>query len=60
MEGMAYYDDLLYASETKGNKSSKLFSMTLNGDEMKYIGDIGFAQVEAMTFVNGSLYTNFG
>ncbi len=55
IEGLAYDGNLLYGSETKGNKSSKLFSIDFNG-AASLLGNIGFSQVEAITFVDGGLY----
>ncbi len=55
IEGLAYDGNLLYGSETKGNKSSKLFSIDFNG-AASLLGNIGFSQVEAITFVDGNLY----
>ncbi|MDM8556883.1 PEP-CTERM sorting domain-containing protein [Desulfococcaceae bacterium HSG7] len=63
IEGLAYNDGLLYASETKtsGSDSSKLYKINITddvGDSIMadLIGNIGFAQVEALTFVDNALY----
>lgn len=77
VEGLAYKDGLLYASDTdagtkdgwsanpgsKYDADSSLFSINvLNGldnlldSDIQYIGQIGYGQVEALTFVDDILY----
>lgn len=60
IEGLAYKDGLLYASNTD-NSDSSLFSINvLNGlddllvSDIEYIGQIGYGQVEALTFAAGN------
>ncbi len=61
IEGLAYDGNKLYGSETKNQQSSKLFSIDFKAigfdGKVGEVGKgIGFAQVEAITFVDGNLY----
>jgi len=67
VEGMAYKDGMLYVSDTKNDgqrttstsrwdADSSLFTIEIASLSVDYIGQIGFGQVEALTFVGDSLY----
>ncbi len=67
VEGMAYKDGLLYVSDTKNDgqsatstsrwdADSSLFTIDIASLNVDYIGQIGYGQVEALTFVGDSLY----
>lgn len=60
--GLAYKDGLLYASDTNDHNSSLVSINVLNGldgllgSDIQYIGQIGYGQVGALTFVDDILY----
>lgn len=60
--GLAYKDGLLYASDTNDENSSLFSINVLNGldelidSDIQYIGQIGYGQVGALTFVDDILY----
>ncbi|GAK58510.1 von Willebrand factor type A domain protein [Candidatus Vecturithrix granuli] len=60
--GLAYKDGLLYASDTNAENSSLFRINVMNGldnlfdSSIQYIGQIGYGQVGALTFVDDILY----
>lgn len=62
VEDLAYKDGTLYASNTDDTDSSLFSISVLNGldhlldSDIQYIGQIGYGQVEALTFIDDILY----